>query len=406
MDGRWQSGMCVVVVVAAILAFMATPAVAAVTVDGAISPANEWDNPLVEVIDTVDAPGTAPPGYNLTEVKATIEGNTLYCLMLVDGVAGDADGNGDPDTGTPEYPGVGGGTATFGYEEYNFYIDADNDGTYDYWLRYTWDQTMLTAPGSSVALAATTAGAFGGNVVEVRLANADTWIDVTNFCVAGAADTDWTGAEDYSDKICYKKPLDFDFDFTGIGCYLVEFNGSYTGGATIASHTWEYGDGGTEGPNPGPPGTVSHRYETCGKKTVKLSGYDTSGKYAEVVKQIDVQCGPTAIASANPNCIPGDECIVVTFDGTQSHSNSAYNIIYMNWNFSDGTSTMGKVVTKTVCDPITATLTVMDEQMCEDTAVVRVGPCQEVPLITPLGLIALLGALGAVLLVGVRRKVR
>jgi hypothetical protein len=424
MDGKWKSGICVVFVVAAILvAFTATPVAAAVTVDGAISPANEWDNPLIEVVDTVDAPGTAPPGYNISQVKVTIEGNTLYCLYIVFGVAGDADGNGDPDTGTGDYPGIGGGTATFGYEQFRLAIDGDNDGTDDYWLRYTWDQTFLTLPGDSNAIVgAVTNGAFGSTYVEMSLADASDYINQNDFCVHAKADTDYTGAEDYADKVCYTREYEpkFNFNFTGIGCYEVEFKGEWavvdgvdnfnTDGLTIANHTWDYGDGAIEGPISGPPGTVTHTYETCGTKTVKLSGYDSHGNYAETVKDIYVDCGPTAIASANPNCIPGDGSYAVTFDGSKSHAdlnNKIYpqSIVFWGWEFSDGSILTGSVVTKVIDEPITAHLTVVDSLGCVDTAVVKVGPCSEVPLVTPLGLIALIGALGAVLLVGIRRRV-
>jgi hypothetical protein len=362
------------------------PVAAAVTVDGVIT-GTEWDTPLIEVVDTVDAAGTAPPGYNLTEVKATIEGTTLYCLMIVDGVAGDADGNGDPDTTSPtDYPGIGAG-ATFGWEEYTFYIDADNDGNNDYWLRYTQGATLLTDPSLSPDLGASTAGAFSGSVIEVSLANAGSWINVDDFCVAGAADTDFTGAEDYSEKVCYTrelKPPSFNLTWEGVGCFEVQFTGTYTvdPGLAIANHTWDFGDGHDSGVIAGPPGVITHLYDTCGPKVVKLSGYDTDGAYNFSQEPIYVDCGPTASAVALPAACYDYNGSMITFDGSASHAdlaNTYYprNITEWQWTFSDGLTgdnDNGAITKRIVNDTITATLWVSDG-WCNDTFDIPVVPC-------------------------------
>jgi hypothetical protein len=209
MDGKWADGIGVAVVlilVAAILvAITPAPVVAdpGVVVDGAINPANEWNNPLLTIVDTTDALGTAiPEGYNISQLKVTVKDNTLYVLFTLVGVAGDVDENGDPNTGPHEYPGIGHG-ATFGYEEYTLRIDADNNGFDDYWLTYTEDTTFLTLPWESTNLGAVTNGAFGSKYVEMSLANASEWINPDDFCVSGYADTDYGGSEDYTPKKCY-----------------------------------------------------------------------------------------------------------------------------------------------------------------------------------------------------------
>jgi hypothetical protein len=99
-----------------------------------------------------------------------------------------------------------------GKKEYNLYIDGDSDGTADYCLRYTQNTTFLTLPDFGIPLAATTNGAYGGNVVEMSLANAANYLNPDEFCVYGHADTDWWGAEDYIasyiDEVCYSAPFE------------------------------------------------------------------------------------------------------------------------------------------------------------------------------------------------------
>lgn len=203
MDGKLKGGMCVVLVLAILVAFTSAPVVAAVTVDGAISPADEWDNPLIWINDTSDAIGTAPPGYNISQVRVTIEDNTLYFLYILFGVAGDADGDGSPDTGTGDYPGIGAG-ATFGYENYRLAI---SDSHAEYWLKYTNDSTIFTDPGSSVPIGgAVTNGAFGSTYVEMSLLNASDYFNLSEICVLAKSDTDYTGSEDYAGPVCLSSP--------------------------------------------------------------------------------------------------------------------------------------------------------------------------------------------------------
>jgi hypothetical protein len=124
-SGAVCRSMVVLIAIAAILAaIMPAQVVAnpAVVVDGAII-GTEWDNPLIAIVDANDPPGTGPEGYNISLLNVTIENNTLYCLFVVFGVAGDADDNGDSDTEVDpinppvtDCPGIGAGYK-IGWEE-------------------------------------------------------------------------------------------------------------------------------------------------------------------------------------------------------------------------------------------------------------------------------------------------
>jgi len=209
--------------------------------------------------------------------------------------------------------------------------------------------------------------------------------------------------------IMENEPPSFKFTFDGIGCLEVEFNGSasFDPDGSIVNHTWDYGDGATEGPTAGPPTVVSHTYATCGWKTVKLSGYDNHSFYNETVKAIYVACPPKAIAGKDPGCFEEGGSII-TFDGSQSYAESPNTIVNWSWTFSDGvkgSNDWSSTTSRAVNSTVTATLTVRDSLGCEDSASVRVPPCTQVPLLTTLGLIVLIGVLSAVLLVSKYRKV-
>jgi len=190
-----------------------------------------------------------------------------------------------------------------------------------------------------------------------------------------------TGLDDEGTASCQSlvlyNPPEFNFTFEASGCLEVEFDGSATAdtGLTIANHTWVFGDGATDGPNSGEPGTVTHTYATCGTKNVKLYGYDSSGVYGEFTDLIDVACGPTAVAVADTSCfeLNGSE---VTFDGSGSYGGTSP--LSYAWTFTGGftgDNDDGAITKVTVNAPITATLTVTDALNCTDTFELSIGPC-------------------------------
>jgi len=203
-------------------------------------------------------------------------------------------------------------------------------------------------------------------------------------------------------------PPHFNISLYGYGCLAVQFVcTSYDPDGHVVNHTWDFGDGTTQGPISGGASSPIHTYATCGWKTVKVSGYDNQSLYNETVKAVYVACPPKAYASADPRCFEeGGTVITFTGSATTDPNVSGLTITTWSWSFSDCGTATGQVVSRVVTEPITATLTVKDSNGCTDTATVSVGPCTQAPLLSPIGLIALLGALSAVLILGIRRKVR
>jgi hypothetical protein len=125
---------------------------------------------------------------------------------------------------------------------------------------------------------------------------------------------------------------------------------------------------------------VTHTYAACGDKTVTLKGKSTFGnEYGEVVKTVDVKCGPIAKITVDPV----SECVYKADDpATFSSSDSTPGgspIVSYHWEFSDGQyESTSETVTRPIPeDGVTATLTVTDSLDCEDTDDVKVGVCVE-----------------------------
>jgi uncharacterized repeat protein (TIGR01451 family) len=182
-------------------------------------------------------------------------------------------------------------------------------------------------------------------------------------------------------RITYDLPPSFNFTWEAIGCLEVEFNPTWNAsGTTIVNHTWNFGDGSTPVTIVGPPVPITHNYSTCSFKTVTLSGWAANGLSGSDTDVIYVDCGPTAIAKADPTCFESAGSLI-TFDGSASHAdplNTLYpqSIASYLWEFDDGyPDSTDAVTTRTVNDTVTATLTVVDTLGCEDTDNVTVGPC-------------------------------
>jgi uncharacterized repeat protein (TIGR01451 family) len=173
------------------------------------------------------------------------------------------------------------------------------------------------------------------------------------------------------------RECEFDFEFEQACCKKIKFfnpsdstqSGSSVG--EVTEHTWDFGDGNTEGPLSGAPENYSsfiYIYDTCGWKWVTLSG-SCDGVENETRKHVYVDCGPTARATASPRNLDCDTPTTVTFDG-RSSTGDTNSIVSYDWAFSDGTFDSGDVVNKTVTLAegviLTATLTVNDSH-CEDS---------------------------------------
>jgi len=231
-------------------------------------------------------------------------------------------------------------------------------------------------------------------------------------------------AEEESEIIVIRPVFEFDFNHTC--CCRMEFNGSASyhpePGRIIANHTWNFSDGNITGPLSGAPGVISHIFEPialpcegrCGNKTVTLSGYDNDGWLNSTTKIVYVPCPPTAVAKAEPKKVQSGTGTEVTFSCEGSHADHeapGLTLIY-NWTFSDGEtgSNDTECVTTRVVDGdpgtiVAVTLTISDGHCnVTDPLCVRIGAKHQVPTLTPIGIIALVGLLSVVAAISIKRR--
>ncbi|MFW6119022.1 MAG: PKD domain-containing protein [Planctomycetota bacterium] len=147
----------------------------------------------------------------------------------------------------------------------------------------------------------------------------------------------------------------------------VNFDGSASsdGDGTITQYTWDFADGST-----GSGATVSHIYSEAGTYDATLTVVDNYGTSASDTVTVTVETPnspPTASVSATPTS--GFVPLEVSFDGSGS-TDSDGNIASYTWEFGDGHSGTGAVVSHAYDEAgtYTATLTVSDDDGATDTA--------------------------------------
>ncbi len=103
-------------------------------------------------------------------------------------------------------------------------------------------------------------------------------------------------------------------------------------GGSIASYSWNFGDGSAAGTG----ATPSHTYSAAGPYTVGLTVTDQDGHTATVTHNINVGVGPVAAFTSSPlHPLSGTS---VAFDGTGS-SDDVGTISSWTWNWGDGSAT-------------------------------------------------------------------
>jgi hypothetical protein len=410
-------GIIAAIVMAMLVMTMFTSTAMAITVDGMVHPADEWNS--WKLADDEDQTWTPVNGYDLLAVWQHYDEaeNKLYFRYDTDGIAGDSDGDGNPDTlndSIHDQTGVGDS------ERYLIGLSVDGDdatGTYltdengvnipgfDITILYKgnsvemgWHTAGITAPPDFVAVATIGAAPFT-KVVEFSINNVTAYMNPRQYVLYGYAGSSMDGPNTPEDPL--QEPvevIEFNFTFRGICCYNMEFNGTDSFG-NVSNHTWDFGEGPPVGPIAGPPGVITHQYSSGGTYTVKLSGYNQHGLYTETTKSVYVDKGPTADTTWDSKKIDANTPTSVTFDGTPSHADpngDPPRTITYKWEFSDtypdqSTAVVTRAVTLAEGATLSATLTVNDSH-CEDdvTIYVRTTP-PEVPLLTLPGLLALIG---------------
>ena len=409
-------GMIVSIVTAMLVMTMFASSAMAITVDGRIDPSDEWNS--WKLADDEDQPWALVNGYDLLAVWQHYDESEdkLYFRYDTDGIAGDSNGDGnpnEPDDGWNDQWGVGDD------EQYVVALNLDNDDAtglnirgypgFDLTVKYTdnipeieWHNPSITEPAGFVAEAKIATTVPYERVVEFSVNKVSEYMDPRLYTVYGYAGS---AIDEVNPEDPLSEPfevVEFDFDFEGICCYNMEFNGTMSFGS-IVNHTWDFGDGDSEY-TVGPPGVVTHQYSRGGlpKFTVTLSGYNALGQYAEVSQEVYVDKGPTAKATVVPTKVEVNNPTSVKFDGSASHadpSGDPLRTITYKWEFDDGypdqsTAVVTRSVTLGPGKSLSATLTVNDSH-CEDdvTVYVTTKPPQDVPLLTLPGMFALIGML-------------
>jgi PKD repeat protein len=413
--------MMVSIVTAMMVMAMFASSAMAIDVDGR-APAGEWEDDwhLADDLNDEPSPLPLPNGYNISAIwqhYVAAENGKLYIRYDTIGIAGDTTGNGIPHPPPSPIEGWGVGDD----EQYVVGFDVDNNAAtgapmmgypdffegFDLIIIYKNNAVSadwyggITAPPGFVAEAAIATDEPYTHVVEFSVNNVDAFMDWHHYRIYGFAGSlyDTGNPEDpLSEPI---EVLEFDFDWTGICCYNMSFTGSSCG--NIVNHTWDFGDGTTSGVINGAPGTIIHQYSRGGlpKFNVVLSGCNQKS-CTSISKAVYVDKGPTAKATRTPAKIDVDTPTSVTFDGSASHpdlSGDPLRTITYKWEFSDShpdayTAVVTRSVTLGPHGTLSATLTV-DDSHCESdvTVVVTTNPPEEVPILTPAGMVALIGML-------------
>jgi PKD repeat protein len=111
-----------------------------------------------------------------------------------------------------------------------------------------------------------------------------------------------------------------------------------TPGQTITNYAWVFDDGAT-----GSGVTPTHAYGAAGTYTVRLTITDSSGQTASTTKTVTViGGGPTSSFTFAPSQpVPNQQ---VTFDASPSTAGPARSITSYSWNFDDGSTATGRLV--------------------------------------------------------------
>lgn len=142
----------------------------------------------------------------------------------------------------------------------------------------------------------------------------------------------------------------------------VVFNGSLSragAGRTLVRYDWTFGDGAT-----GSGQQVTHVYTAPGAYTAVLTVTDDAGRSNSIEIDVDVSDGsPTAAFTVSPTQpLPGQ---TISFNASSSTAGTGRTIVSYTWDFGDGTTGSGQVVTKTggyaTSGNYTVTLVVVDD---------------------------------------------
>jgi len=372
----------------ALVLLMATSLVVAqpIIVDG---DGSDWDPSWFLAADPYDPLYCGNAGYNLSDVwqyyNATED--TLYYLYNVTGIAGDVNGDGDPNNGTADEYGVG------MWEFYALMINTSPTGdpktSADILLVFSNNSATVMGskaplvPPSLVVAAIDTAGPEFTSFVEFSVGNVSGWMaNPYKYSLCGWAAAHLDGfADDWLDEIIRVSfPPVANFTFVAGDCnQTVWFDSSEShddpyGG--IVNYTWNFSDG-TPLEVRLNNSSFSHTFPvTNGTYNVSLTVIDTDNLTDTFVDMVPVNREPSiSLVNASKTSVvePGES---VLFEGWYSDPDGdmlTYRWVVDGVEIASGSSTNYSNASYFVNRTLTVNLTVTDKYGCtatDDVAVI------------------------------------
>jgi len=381
-----------------------------ITVNGDDS---DW-NPTWKLIDDpddhhmVDSTDYWDNGYDILSLWQYYEEGVdkLYFMYKTDGIAGDSDRDGNPNTVNDN---VNDQTGVGSSERYVIGIDIDKNsatgttiaGTpgFELVLLFT-DNTVqdiwtdATEPLGFAAVAAIDASAPFGHVVEFSINKVSDFMDPWSYELYGYAGSNMDlPPEDYLSEPITITPINLTLTAEYICCRNFEFTGETVAPAypeNVSEHTWNFGDGSATLTHSGAPedwAPVTHVYSTAYAGStvyVVLTGIDEDGRpTTPCTLPVYVNEDPHAVADATPTVIKANNPTNVTFSSAGSSIDpvaaAEYGLIIdYYWEFDDMTTstdpTVEKELTLSEGEHFCGTLTVYEynetteTRHCFDTA--------------------------------------
>ena len=221
---------------------------------------------------------------------------------------------------------------------------SDTDGSI---VSYAWDfgDAGNPTPGSGVNPSHTFSGedtfTVELTVTDNESGEGTTTRDVTVAIATNAAPT-----------------ADFTYDCNNLVCTFTDTSDDSDG--SIASHSWNFGDGSTSTlANPG------HTYAGNDTVTVSLTVVDDDGDEDTTSQELTVAANVAPVAAITPDC----DGLVCTFDALDS-SDTDGSIVSYEWSFEGGGTATGVTAAKNYSFPGTydVSLTVTDDDGATDVA--------------------------------------
>lgn len=395
---RREIAISIITTMVVITIFASTAAAQVIVVDGNGS---DWDPSWFLAEDIVDAEDYGAAGYNLTDVwqyyNAT--NDTLYFRYDVVGIAGDSDGNGNPNTpddGINDLYGVG------GQEVYRVQLNTSHEGNasayYDIALVYSGNAVsvggdLANYTNGSAAISLTSPFT---NVIEFSLDNVSGWLpNPYKYSLFGwvGSGMDGPGEDTLDETIRITTPPEANFTFSAGDCNLTVLfdpSESYDPDGNLTDYDWYI--------DLEPDGTPDLHWHYTDNTSfthtfaygivsidVNLTVTDDDNSTDSLVKTVMINSDPTVNGvTANKSCADG-EWVQFAVTGSEPDSDG---LVY-TWTVTNGTvtdfvigsgtfpsaPTFSGTVDYFADNQTTVTLTVEDPHNCTANGSKSLGPC-------------------------------